>query len=56
MMGGCLDADFTHYGTWIDEMHSALQNGFQEQDPQKINSPSMDKKIASAIAFREFMF
>ena len=64
MMGGCLDADFTHYGTWIDEIHSAIQNGFQQEEAvaqnensrSLVRSISMDKKISSAIAFRDFMF
>ena len=57
MMGGCLDADFTHYGTWIDEIHSALQNGFIEDGKGEDDDvANMDSKIASAIAFREFIF
>ena len=63
-MGGCLDSDFTHYGTWIDEIHSAIQNGFLQDDAVAQNensrslmrSISMDKKISSAKAFRDFMF
>jgi hypothetical protein len=57
LMGGCLDENFTHYGTWIEEIHSALQNGFEEDGKNwKHYSPTLDDKISSANAFREFMF
>ena len=42
LMGGCLDADFTHYGTWIDEIHSALQMGFKKKMHKRLTSSKQE--------------
>ena len=47
-----LDVDLTTYGIWVEEIHSALQNGFAQDG----NIPSTKDRISSAKEFREFMF
>ena len=56
LMGGCLDANFTHYGIWVEEIQSALQNGFVQEGKVEHKALNLDEKIASALAFRDFMF
>jgi hypothetical protein len=52
-----LDTDLTNYGIWVEEIHSALQNGFAEDGEMGDNYvPTLDDKISSAIALRDFIF
>jgi hypothetical protein len=54
---GSLDADFTNYGTWVEEIHCALENGFDEDGELGEDfSASLKDKISSATILREFLF
>ena len=51
-----LDTDLTAYGIWVEEIHSALQNGFVEDGEMGDDyAPSIDDKVSSAMAFRDFI-
>ena len=51
------DTDLKGYGVWVDEIHSALQNGFVEDEEKGENYiASKDDKISSARSFRDFLF
>ena len=57
IMNGSLDADFTHYGTWVEEIHCALENGFDDDGEVGADISTRRKdKILSATALRDFLF
>ena len=68
---GCLDENFAHYGVWVDEIHSAIQNGTNSLqnisnyskskftgslEPDRDASGRIINNTASSIEFRKFMF
>ena len=57
IVNGSLDSDFTNYGTWIEEIHCALENGFDDDgEVGEDNTMTLNDKISSATTLREFLF
>ena len=54
---GCLDEDFSNYGEWADEIHSAIQNGFTKKYESEGDSNGLDLRgFGKSCPFRNFMF